>query len=102
VAEKSTMKMSRALVKHVRQALTDAGVKLDQATGASTSEPDAGGGQHAHFSSDDDDDDEDASTRGIANHPATDSGFDHGGDDMDDFKIEPEWVGPEEQVSARI
>jgi hypothetical protein len=95
------MKMSRALVKHVRQALTDAGVKLDQATGASTSEPDAGGGQHAHSSSDDDDDDdEDASTRGIEN--ATDSGFDHGGDDMDDFKIEPEWVGPEEQVSARI
>lgn len=39
VAEKSTMKMSKALVKHVRQALSDAGVKLGKAEGASTSDP---------------------------------------------------------------
>ena len=96
VAEKSTMKMSKALVKHVRQALRDAGVKTDQ---ASTSEPDEDDGQQAHFASDDDDDDNDnEEEEGMPKKPTAASNVDCGGDDMDDFNIEAEWVGPEEQV----
>ena len=98
VAEKSTMKMSKALVKHVRQALQDAGVKTDQ---ASTSEPDEADGQHAHFASDEDDDDEEEE-EGMLKKPVAASDVDCGGDDMDDFNIEAEWVGPEEQVSAHL
>ena len=99
VAEKSTMKMSKALVKHVRQALSDAGVKLEKAEGASTLDPaDEGDGQHAQFSSDDDDDNTGEETVGGIDKPTMVPAGDLGGDDMDDFNIEAEWVGPEEQV----
>ena len=108
VAERTTIKMSKALVRHVRQALQDAGVAIERPKPAAAtevlSEPAAGGVGEQAAASEDEEEEEDSEGEGHAgvsgSKPSHAAAGDGHGDDMDDFHIEDVWVEPEEQVSA--